>query len=487
MNGTKPNKVQLQQESAKLADQLVNCLPAATFEMETLCKLAGVKASRDIPSAAVECSYRPRLLINPDFVEKYCKRDEHLFLLVMHELWHVILAHTRLYPRATLAHNIAFDAIINAALARQFVDPEYQGFFDAINAADRFPDCLLRPPIGWPNHPQYPDVGPQGTRRLLERLYPTGNIDRWAPPLYEEILNLLRRDALEKGAKGESWVVEEPVLLGDHGSSGREERESDNQFFNDVLKRMIGTWPPPSMILGQRSGSGAYGDWFSSLSLSTEEARRVFSHVLKRCLGPRLGHKRRRMRAPILGISGTGVLPNPRDRMVTARQQLGVQGLLYNLPGIVQARVPDVPSKAHIYIDVSGSMANLLPHLLGLVLPYIASGQADIFQFSTVIEPMPLAELRQAKLRTTRGTDINCVLEHLLKTPLPVRRSLILTDGYTGMPTDQYVRQIREQGNRVHVVLPAESAWTQDLESIATSITVLPSIRPGRSPWRIGS
>ena len=37
-------------------------------------------------------------------------RDEHLFLLVMHELHHVLLGHTRLFPRASRAHNIAFDA-----------------------------------------------------------------------------------------------------------------------------------------------------------------------------------------------------------------------------------------------------------------------------------------------------------------------------------------------------------------------------------------
>ena len=105
-------------ESEVLAGRLVSCLPAATFELETLCRLTDIVATREVPTAAVECVERPRLLINPDFVATYCTRDEHLFLMVMHELWHVLLAHTRLYPRTTPVRNVAFDAVINAGLAR---------------------------------------------------------------------------------------------------------------------------------------------------------------------------------------------------------------------------------------------------------------------------------------------------------------------------------------------------------------------------------
>ena len=83
----------------------------------------------------------------------------------MHELWHVILAHTRLYPRPTGAHNIAFDAVINAGLAREFPGPEYRGFFEAVNPAETFPGLLLRPPEGWPQRPLYPDAGPLGRSR----------------------------------------------------------------------------------------------------------------------------------------------------------------------------------------------------------------------------------------------------------------------------------------------------------------------------------
>jgi hypothetical protein len=478
-----PGSARLQLESEQLAKRLVNCLPAATFEMETLARLAGIKANRDIPSAAVECTYHPRLLLNPDFIAEYCKRDEHLFLLVMHELWHIILAHTRLYPRATLAHNIAFDAIINASLVRQFPQAEYRGFFEAINPADKFPGCLLRPPEGWQYNPQYPeDLGPAGTRQILERLYPPHNEDRWAPPLYEEILNLLRRDMLEKAAKGEVWIVDEPFLLGDHRPDGQDNAAASSEFIRDVLKRVVRNWPPPPSIIGQRGEGSSLNDWYSLLGLSTEEARRAFAHLLRRALGPRRGKQHRRLRTPFFAMTGLSVMPNARDRLVPARQSLGIQGLLWNQPGIVHVRIPDVPSKAYVYLDVSGSMASLLPHLLGLLLPYVAA-QAEVFQFSTLVEPMPFEELRQAKLNTTRGTDINCVLNHLLEPRKPpVKRALILTDGYTGSPNDELAQRLAEQAVKLHIVLPYESAWREDLEPIAATMTTLPPVRPPRSP-----
>src|SRR5688500_11739042 len=91
--------------ASQMMSRLMASMPAATCEMETFSRLAGIVATKEVPTAAMECKHRPRLLINPDFVEKHCKRDEHLFLLVMHELWHVMLAHTSLYPRVTQAQN----------------------------------------------------------------------------------------------------------------------------------------------------------------------------------------------------------------------------------------------------------------------------------------------------------------------------------------------------------------------------------------------
>jgi hypothetical protein len=459
-------------DEASLTARLVGCLPAATIELETLCRLAGIKVNREIPTAAVECVRRPRLLINPDFAAKYCVRDEHLFLLVMHELWHIILAHTRLYPRVTPAHNIAFDAIINAGLSRQYNKPEFRGFLEELNPADAFPSMLLRPPIGWPHHPEYPEGGPPGTRQILERLYPPAAARQVSMPFYDEILNLLRKYAEQNGWV---WVEGEPFLLGDHNDP-----DSEGQIFVDPVlgetMRRIASKMPAQLVGNNRSSGGLQVQWQTDVGPSAEQTRRAFSGVLRRCLGPRRGKRQRKKKSPVSGIAGTSVLPNARDRLAPARRLIGMPGTIWSQQGTVKARVPETPSKAHIYLDVSGSMAEVLPYLLGLVLPYIASGQADVFQFSTIVQPLPLARLQRGRLQTTGGTDINCVLEHLLNNASLVQRALLLTDGATGVPTDDYAARLREQNVRIYVVMPAENAWEEDLRDFASFMTILPPL-----------
>jgi hypothetical protein len=468
-------------ESQELIMRLLNCIQAATFEMETLCRLAGIKATRDIPTAAVECTFRPRLLINPDFVVKYCERDEHLFLLVMHELWHVLLAHTQLYPRATLPHNIAFDAIINAGLARQFHRPEYRGFFDVLNRGDQFPGCLLRPPEGWPYNPQYPDLDdPPGLHEILKRLYPPLPFGRWSPPLYEDILNILRKWINEKIARGE--VVATPVLLGDHSDESSDGRALSDDLMGDVLRRVVEKWPPAPFAMNGRGGGAGMTDWVSGVGNPAEEARRNFANILQRVLTPRYGSNQTRGRTPIPGVTGMGVMPNPRDRLHPARERLNIQGLLWYQPGTIRARVQAPKARANIYLDVSGSMNHLLPHLLGMLAPYVRRGDAVVFQFSTQVEQVTFEQLKNGKIRTTQGTDIACVMKHLLDAAPVVRRALILTDGYTGVPHPEAVRQMREKKIAIHVVLPSGNTNKTDLQGIAKSMSILPPHAP-RSGW----
>ena len=461
------------QESARLVLRLLSSMGAATFEMETLCRLAGIQPTEEIPTAAVECRERPRLLLNPDFVEQYCQQDEHLFLLVMHELWHIILAHTRLYPRVTPAHNIAFDAIINATLSRQFPAPEYRGFFDAINPPDVFPGLLLRPPEGWPDNPQYPtdDNLPQGTSAILERLYPPENQSRGSDPLYEEILALLRSAGIDDRVQ---TIYVQPVLLGDHDSPEREAEAVADELLTEGIKGMVAKWPD-----GGGADDGLMGDWRSSLIPPAQAVNRVFARTLRRCLGPRPGPHKRRSKSPVPEITGAGVLLNPRDRLAPARQLLGAQGLLWNQDGMINARVPETPGKAHIYLDVSGSMMGLLPHLMGMALPYVRSGQAEVYQFSTYVRPMPIEELKTGRFNSGFGTNINCVLQHAIDAGPRLRSLLILTDGKVGFPNRDLVRQIRQRNVQIYAMLPAESASTQILQNIAAKVIVLPPLREG--------
>ena len=121
-------------------------------------------------------------------------------------------------------------------------------------------------------------------------------------------------------------------------------------------------------------------------------------------------------------------------------------------------------------------MNYILPYLLGLLLPYVAKDQADIFQFSTKVVPLSFGELRQGNLNTTGGTDINCVLEHVLQSDGKVTRLLLLTDGATGTPTPELMQAIRDSNLRMNVVLPHNGNLHQAVEQLATSIVALPPL-----------
>ncbi len=472
-------------ESELLAERLVSCLPAASFELETLCRLAGISVSRDIETAAVTCEGRSRLLVNPDFVAAHCRRDEHLFLLVMHELWHVILAHTRLWPRPTPNHNIAFDAVINAGLARQHPAPEYRGFFEALNPADAFPALLLRPPVGWPFAPRYRRAGlPKGADGIMRRLYPPPAAVGSREPLYEEILAVLERggdaDASADGPGGRptgNGAGTGPVLVGDHGDHCGDDDALDDPLLGDVVRRIVGKWPPPPFPLAGRDSGGAVRDWTAALSPPAEDVRRAFARVLRRCLGANPGGAVRRNRVDVPVMGGTGVWPNAADRLAPARRLLGGPATLWAQPARTPARLLEQPATAHVYLDVSGSMTELLPRLVGLLVPFVADGRAAAWQFSTTVEPLLLGALRRGELATTMGTSIDCVVEHLLSHPA-VRRAVVVTDGYVGPARADLARRFADAGVRLHGVLPAESAWARDLEALGAALTVLPPLRP---------
>ena len=73
--------------------RVLNAIPAAAFETNALLALLRIEETDAVPTASVSCERRPVLRINPAFVERHCRSDEHLFLLAMHEPHHVLLGH----------------------------------------------------------------------------------------------------------------------------------------------------------------------------------------------------------------------------------------------------------------------------------------------------------------------------------------------------------------------------------------------------------
>ena len=136
-------------DSAVLAARIYAAFPVAQSAFAHLLHLLDIEVTDSVPTAAVTLGGRSRLLLNPAFVAEFCPADHDLVMLVLHELHHVALGHTRLFPRLTPAQNWAFDCVINAQLCRLYPEPHQTALFRRIYRADAMPEALLRPPEGW--------------------------------------------------------------------------------------------------------------------------------------------------------------------------------------------------------------------------------------------------------------------------------------------------------------------------------------------------
>ena len=91
--------------SSPLAYRVLDAFPAGNYALPSLLQLLDIVESREVDTAAVECKVQPRMLMNPDLIDKWANTPERLLMLVLHELHHVLLGHTRLaFSQRTVQH-----------------------------------------------------------------------------------------------------------------------------------------------------------------------------------------------------------------------------------------------------------------------------------------------------------------------------------------------------------------------------------------------
>jgi hypothetical protein len=462
---------------------------ARSLSLDALLRLTSIEWSGAVTTAMVECADRPRLFINPVFVECSCNTPEKLATLLLHELSHVSMGHTKLFPRPTIAHNIAFDAVINRellatmegacanvrAMAALFID-EYD--------ADQAPWFLLRPPPGWPDAPDW-DASkecPAVLRRIHRRLYANPHAHRSGPVtdderdtrhevMYNEIVAALNGAAgpCEYGAGSEIL----PRLLGGHGSTDAERRMLSggrDAFAAGVLAGILGP------LSGHQPGTG--GDLLT-IQLAKAERRAA----LERCLRALF----------VRAFQPGGAIPNSlvlhdrisrsvdpsRDRRAPTRMALArafgaPQPLFFNTAMVDWQAVS---RDALVYLDASGSMDEILPVLHAALVPLRRALRPRIHAFSTEVRPVDDFAFDRGQLPTTGGTSITPALKHMLDQARQrhVRSALVITDGYFDMPGKQLANRIIEAGIRVHLAVGGTGSMHEGARWVA-SATRLPSL-----------
>jgi hypothetical protein len=377
--------------------------------------LCAVQLTREIPSAAVTLGERPLLKINPDFVRAHCRTSDDLHTVLMHEFLHVMLRHTQKFPVARWELNLALDLVINPMVCRMLGE-ESVDFFLRLYGAETGLLRLLGPPrraheVGVGRHGSEPRVFDDANAHL-ERLHRVA----WAwnrPPSLADVMALL----FEAGLKLQPEQL--PRLLGQHVASGEEGEKADasvdqTYYIERHVLPALGKWGAADLQEPSLPQITALQRW-------KVDVRQLLRSVLIEAAGAGPGPS---------GILDAVELPylTPADRRSALRSLWA--------PIFPMSRHPLRPRSqgaVAIYLDVSGSMDDAMPHLIGLLQEHAAWIRPPLLAFSTVVAP---AVLRHGKLATesTGGTALSSVYAHLARTR--PARALVITDGYVepGLP-----------------------------------------------------
>ena len=441
-------------DAEKIIARILDVIPPGSFELTTFLSLFRVRFSEKTKTACVTCGESPELLLNKDFVEAHCQTNEHLFMLVMHELYHVILGHTTLFPRATEVRNLVFDAVINAILCSLFPQPEFTSFFTDYYPSDRMPFALLRPKG---------DGTPPAAESALNLLY--GGSDAGT---YYDVYEALLESGCVKEVKLVVKSDGEPLLLGSHD----EENEEISQEMKDLIHKIISKWPSPDRPLqGQDLGAEERERRFGAEVDPADRLRLGIRRLMRRAAMPGKNEARRRS-VREMTCDTTTFLPDWRDRSHEAREVAFGDALIYRTTASLRRPSIRDNRQAFVYFDVSGSVADEVPSVAQTLLPYCRVGLCTVHVFSTVVRPASASDLAGRKFSSTGGTDINCVLRHVLDLP-PGKRpraAVVITDGFTGKPHTALAERFRAAGMRLFVgLVKTAHGYTQesDLSSIA--------------------
>ncbi|MAA80240.1 MAG: hypothetical protein CL916_13380 [Deltaproteobacteria bacterium] len=416
------------------------------YGLERMLSLLDIVETDTVPTAAIPIgASSPRILINPEFVQEHCQEDICLGALILHELHHLLLGHTRVFPRTTTLHNIAFDAIINAMICRQ--EPKYKLFFQKYYPETKFPECLLRPPECFPKpYVPHPDI-PSDVQKIIKELYYTNRTSFY--------------DVFELICRYTTIIQLEHTLIGNHGTDGRGFEKHDDPALFEAIRAIVEEWPLPPFPIKGRS----LADTFMRKSFTYEERKTPEKTIVQAImrLKPDQGENQG-VGQGYIDKQTQQIWPNFRDRKTFAMMQTGIQPLLF------QGKTPhrETLTPVSIYVDVSGSMNPYISHVSNAVISCSQYLNEDIFLFSTKISSIHINEFQKGSYNTTSGTDITAVAKHIHENK--VKTAVILTDGFVGPVPKQYLKACR---NAAIQVILTEDGYKDDLIPIANEIYTL--------------
>ena len=444
-----------------LLEELIDENP---FAIRAALKILELSFTQSVPTLAVTCEERPRLLVNLEFVSRHCRSDAKVKAVICHEFLHVLLRHTEQKAPLSPARHLAFDAVINAIIHRE-CGPGASAMMSAYYAEAQDLAKLLRP------------MNQAERDWYAGHSHPLNNLPQWAHAwhaLYEDYLVADDIEALaidldksagapepprakgspdSRGAKPGPFKLQGGIpgdsgaLLGSHDTLGDALPAVLEEALARTLKEMNGSgiWRAP----GSRGvGANPYQALFSGKDEPMRRWQNRAMAVLRAHVTPDRHSRAMRTsahdyRIPVL---------SPSDRRAFVKSLW----LTFLPDSTWQGEAPRRDGTTQVYLDVSGSMNAEMPQIIALLGRLSRHIRRPFWAFSTLVAAAVI-EGGQLKTDTSGGTSMGCVLEHLAATK--PQSAVVVTDGHIERLDPALVK--RAFATRVHVILTRDGSGAE--------------------------
>ncbi|MEI7481728.1 MAG: hypothetical protein WCK75_05190 [Elusimicrobiota bacterium] len=438
------------------------------FAIRAVLKILDIVVTAGIPTLAVTCESHPRLLVSLEFLKKYCRDDQQVKAVICHEFLHVLLRHTETRGAFSAAKHMAFDAVINAIIHRQY-GAAYSSMMSNYYAEAQDLTKLLRP-MNAQERASY--ARQQSDQRFglpqwvhtWDALYKGRLVVDDIEALIVDMKNIGGADGLEDDAGSGLFKLKTGLpegldnLLGDHENIGKPLPEGLRDALEEALRQMDGSgiWHSPK---SRGVGANPYETLLTAHNDPMRNWERKTLEILKRHLSPDRHSRARRLEEAAAHIP----VLSPKDRRAFMRALWA--------PFLPDAewntQQPKREGTAQVYLDVSGSMCAEMPTLIALLGRLLCYIRRPFWAFSDGVAPAVI-EQGQLKARSTGGTNMTCVLEHIAKTRPAA--AVIVSDGHIETLDPRLVARIA--GTRLHVLV-TRGGSTEELRRAGLSYTRL--------------
>jgi len=111
-----------------------------------------------------------------------------------------------------------------------------------------------------------------------------------------------------------------------------------------------------------------------------------------------------------------------------------------------------------IYLDVSGSVNDSLPEILG-ILRRLQRQVTSVYQFSNEVVETSMRELTRGRIVTTYGTSFDAVAKSILENAY--EKAVVITDGYSNIEAELQ-KQMKQKKVKILTILFGGASQTND-------------------------